>query len=239
VTEFRVPSQVASNRSHDRRTRLILWGAVSLILGISLFARYGARSVSPRIDIALAVATATIIMGAIGSTYFLAWRTGVQRIKLETTLLLTDRELIRQRSGWPEVRIGLHEIKALSEQPRQLVVEAVEPRRKITIPDDVEGFDNLRSELVKHGQVVKSARHVPLLAIVLSANLFCWAVVLLSEDRRVVEAMSVVVMVWLAWSSVRISKLLPDTAKRYILWAALACGWVAAVWVVYARLRRF
>jgi hypothetical protein len=239
LAEFKVSSHNASSQSRDQRIRLVLWGAVLLLVGITLLGLFGTRSFGPAVNTALTVAAIAIVIGVVGSAYFFAGKTGIERAKLSMVFLLTDRDLVRQRVGWPEVRIGLSEVKALFERPGWLVVESLEPRRRIAIPHDVEGFGTLRSELIKHGPIVEPPRRSPIIAVPLVASLFCWALVMLSKEPWVVRTAGCIALVLLAWDSFRIDRLLRRSPKRYLLWAALACSWAMAFWIIYIRVARF
>jgi hypothetical protein len=158
---------------------------------------------------------------------------------LKTVFLLTDKDLTRQRTGWPDVRINLSEIKRLFERPGWLIVEGANPETRIAIPNDVEGFNNLRSELIKHGRISESPRSFPFIAAVsVGASLFCWALVLLSRNRAVVESAGGFALVLLAWGSFSLGRLFSRSRKRFLLWAVLAFSWAEALWVIYRRLAR-
>jgi hypothetical protein len=237
MTEFRVSPQGTSKHGHDRRIRLILWGAVLLLSGITLFSFYGARL--PATNALIAVAVVTITAGAVGSAYFFAYKVGIERAKLKTVFLLTEKDLVRQQSGWPEVRIGLSEVKALSEGRGWLLVRTAEPIRSITIPDDVEGFNSLRSELIKHGPIIDSPRRFSFRAVVPAAVcFFCWALVFLSSQRGVVISAGGFALLVSARGSLHVGKLLSGSRKRFLLWAVLAATWAEALWIFYKRLQR-
>jgi hypothetical protein len=52
--------------------------------------------------------------------------------------------------GHPDIEIAFSEIETLREELRWLVITTAEPRRKIAVPNDVNGYELLRAELVKH-----------------------------------------------------------------------------------------
>lgn len=234
MTEFKVSAKQHS----DGRARLILWGGAVLLVGIALFASCGAWLTSEGVDTILALVAAVIVMGSVGSAYVLAARSGIERTKLSTVFLLNDEGLIRKRHGWPDVRIGLNEIRALSESAGWLVVESLEPCRRIAIPDDVEEFENLRSELAKHGPIVKSPRRSLFPLASLAVSLICWALVLLSNKPAVVQTAGLAALVLLAWESVCLARLVARSTTKYASWIVLAFGWAGALWVVYTRLSR-
>ena len=152
--------------------------------------------------------------------------------------MLTDHDLVRQRTGWPDVRIGLSEVKRLSEGPRWLLIESAEPRRRIAIPNDLEKFTLLRSELIKLGPIVKRPRRSPILAIPPIASLFSWALVFLANELWVVKTAACLALALLAWESFSIGKLPVPRSKPYLLWIMLGTSWVAALWIIYSRLER-
>jgi hypothetical protein len=238
-SQFKISSHDASSRSRDNRIRLILWGAVLLLVGITLLGLFGTHSFGPGVNTALTVAAVAVVVGAFVSAYFFAAQAAIETAKLNTVFSLSDRDLVRQSVGWPDVRIGLSEVKALFERPGRLVVESSEPRRRIAIPHDVEGFDILRSELIKYGPIVESPRRSPIIAAPLVASLLCWALVILSKEPRVVKTAGCLAVVLLVWNSFRIDQLMRRSPKRYLLWAAHAFSWAAALWIIYLRLGRF
>lgn len=150
MREFRIASDKISSRSRDRSIRLILWGIVLVLSGITLFAVYGARSASRQVNTVLLLVCVLIVVVAFLGIRFFAVRLGVEKMERDLVFVLTDKALVRRRNGWPDIRIELSEINALYERRGRLVVESVEPRRKIVVPEGVDGFAFLRSELTKH-----------------------------------------------------------------------------------------
>jgi len=240
VAEYRVAPNTKSSQREDQLMRVTLWGAVSLLLAITVFALIGARSVSAGLDTALAVAAGAIVMGAVGGAYIVAWRNGLERAKRNVVFLLTEKELIARRNGCPDVRIGLSEIKALYKQPGKLIVASPDKSRLIAIPEDIEGYGNLRSQLVKYGEITEvRKRPVPISTYV--PTLLCWfswALVLFSKEIAVVRTAASFALFSSAWYSFRVGQLLRRSPKRHIFWFVLATSWVAALWVVYQRIFR-
>jgi hypothetical protein len=239
VTEFRVAPNTDSSRGEDRPIRLVLWGAVLLLAAIAVFSLIDARSVSALVDTALALGAAVIVMAVVGGAYFLSWRNGVERTKRKAVFLLTEKELIVQRVGWPDVQIGMSEIKALYEQPGRLVVESVAPGRFIAVPTDIKGYGNLRAELVKYGQISKAPRRSAQAFVYIVVCLLCWfswSLVLLSRNVDVVRAAGAFVLFSSAWFSFRIARLVRRSPKRHLVWTVLAASLAGALWVLYRRM---
>ena len=239
MTEFRVASNTESNRSRDRRIRLITWGTVLTLSGITLFAVYGVHSANYQLNTALAWLAVLIVVGAIVGAYFLATRLGLDRLERDLAFVLTDKNLVCRRKGWPDVSIDFSEIKTLHEQHGWLVIESVEPHKRIAVPKEVAGFASLRTELTKYSPViVPPPRRSVMGFISMLASLLCWGLVLLSRRSGVVKVAGAVALILLGWESFRLFKQLRHNPKRLLLWALISLSWVAAILVVYFRIAR-
>jgi hypothetical protein len=236
--EFKVSPDEASSQRHDNHIRLFLWSAVLLLVGITVIGIVGVRSIGQSAETALVVIAWAIVASVVGAVYVLGAQENIERVKRNTIFLLTDDDLVRQRAGWPDVRIGLSEVKTLFERPGWLVIESAEPRRRIAIPNNVERFAFLRSELIKHGPIVESPRQFPFLALPTITTLFCSALIFWSKELWLVKTAACVVLALLGWGSLRLGRLRIPSPKRYLLWAVLGTTWVAALWIIYSRLER-
>jgi hypothetical protein len=238
MSEFRASSNKESTLKRDHGTRLILWGAVLVLSCITLFAVFGARSASPQINTALAWLAGLIVAGAVGGAYFLSYRQGMEKVKRDLSFELTDKDLIRRKAGWPDVRIGLQEIHALYEGQGWLVVESVEPTRRIAIPAEVEGFAVLRAELAKHNSIVTTRRRSVLVFTPLVVSLICWVVALESKNSKARGLAAAAALMILAWGSLHLVRLMNGKPKRFLVWIALGISWAAAILLAYLQVMR-
>jgi hypothetical protein len=237
MTEFRV-APTASTQSRDRWIRLIVWSAVLVLSGITLFAVYGTHSVSRETNTALTWLAVLIVAGVIVGARFLAVRLGLERVERQLIFVLTDKDLVRRRSGWPDVKIAFPEINALYEQHGWLVVESSEPHRKIAIPEGVEGFRSLRAELATHHPIIIQPQRPQSRLIPVVASVLCWGLVLLSKDNTLVRIAGIAALILLAWESIRLYRKLRHGPERFLLWTWIGLGWVAAILVLYFRVVR-
>jgi hypothetical protein len=238
MSEFKVAPNHVSDRGRERNIRLITWGMVLVMSGITFFAVYDARSAGPQLVRALGWLAVVIVVAAIVGAYFLAARLGLERFEHDLVFVLTDKELVRRGQQWPDLHIGLAEIKALYQRPGWLVVESNEPRRTMAIPERVEGFESLHTELAKHSPIMATPRRSPLRFIALVDTLLCWGFVLLSKDKGVVMGAGVAGLALLAWESFRLLGQLRHSPKRLALFLLIGLSWVAAALLVYLRVIR-
>jgi hypothetical protein len=238
MSEFKVASNQLSDRGRERNIRLVTWGVVLVMSGITLFAVYDARSADPQLVRALGWLAVVIVVAAIVGAHILAARLGLEKFEHDLVFVLTDKAVVRRRPGWPDVQIGLTEIKALYQRTGWLVVESNEPRRKMAIPERVEGFESLRTELTKHSPITAAPQRSPWGFVVLIGSLLCWALVLLSKDTGVVIGAGAFALLLLVWESFRLFGQLRHSPKRVVLAVMIGLSWVAAALLLYLRVIR-
>lgn len=112
--------------------------------------------------------------------------------------------------------------------------------RFIAIPEDVEGYGNLRSELAKYGEIDEVPKG-PASIVAYVPTLLCrfsWALVLFSKEVSVVRTAAAFALFSSAWYSFRVGQLVRRSPKRHLIWLVLASSWLGALWVVYQRIFR-
>jgi FtsH-binding integral membrane protein len=238
VSEFRIPLVDDSTRHRDRKIRLILWGLVLALLGITLFAVCGARAAGPILNTTLACVAVLIVMGVFVGANILGLQLGLDKLEHDLVFILTDRELVRRRAGWPDTRIELSDVTSIQEGAGWLVVRGAKPQSRIAIPEKVEDFVLLRTELAKHGAIAKPTRRSSSRIIWMAASLVCWLLVLWSRNPSVVRIAGSAGLVILGAESYRLASRLRHTPKRYFLWTALSISWVAVLLLVYLAVFR-
>ena len=234
MSEFRVVFNEA-NRKRDRRIRLIIWGTIPLLLVATVLGIYGALSFHPYVYAAFTWLAVLMVASAIVGGHFLAIHLGRERSRRDTVFLLTERDVVCRRAGRPDVRIDFSEISTLLEGRDWLVVESVQPVRKMAIPKDAEGFASLRAELAKHGPIIVPKGGAILGAIPTVASLLLWGLVLRSKDVSVVRGAAAIALILLGWASLRLDKQIRQSPKRLFVWIPLGLSWVAAILLVYFK----
>jgi len=198
MTEFRVRSDHRFEH-RERAVRLSLWSAVVVLAGIALFAVYGRESASPVLMTWMAWLTGLIVAGSVvGVNVFAFWR-GTDKLRRGLAFEMNEKELVRKSAGWPDLRIVLSEICALQEGQTVLVVTSDNPPGKIGIPKAVDGYEELRTELAKHCSITVMPRRLVLPFGPLLISFFCWALVLWSKNRGVVEVAAAIALIIATW----------------------------------------
>ncbi len=236
MSEFRVEGDEASNRRGDLRLRLILWGAVFALSGIALFTVYGVHSIGRELNSALLWLSALIVLGVILAAHLLSIHRGRVTVKRESVFVLTDTDLLQRRSGHPDVQIGLSQIKALYERPGWLVVESVEPHRRIAIPLQIVGFRSLRAELTKYGPVLTPPRISLMWLVFGTAYILCFGLALWSRDAAVAKVAGLVGIMVFGWGSFLLGRQVRHSTKRLLIWILIGLCWVAATVAIYVQL---
>ncbi len=224
--QFRVSNK--ANARTDTRIRVFFFCVVMLLLSVLPVPLIVPKAFGNKFGTALAgVAVAALVAGIVGA-FVITNRMAVQRMKQACVWKLTDNELIRNREGWPDVRIGLSEKASLYSRPGWLVVHSTESGQEIAIPEDVERFPALRRELTKHYPVVAGSPKqgsfwIPLTTAV---AIGC-CIVVLSKTETVVKVAAVSALLLLqGWQSIRTGLAVRRSSKRVLVWSFLGMSWV-------------
>jgi hypothetical protein len=245
MREFRVGATNFPRKNNPVKIRVVLWGAVLALSALTLFAVYGGDTANREVMRGLAWFAGLIVLASIVAAQFIAIRLGLEKVKRSLVFVLTNDSILRKRDGWPDVNIGLSEIHRLYEAQGSLVIESVAPFRRIVVPDSVDGFESLRSELCKHQSVTIPPQKSTSKALAAGRSfgpailsLLCWGCVLWASNTRVALIAGAIALVLLGWSSLRLLRRSKNTQKRLAIWTFLGFSWITAFWVVYLRVGR-
>jgi hypothetical protein len=235
MPEFRIENDALKR---EARFRMLSWGTVLLLVAIATLLLVLRGSGYIRDSSGLGGLFVLTILSAAIIAIILAPREGLHRAERKMVFALDNNRIVRKRQGYPDVEVAFSEIETLREELRWLVVTSTEPRRKIAVPRDVNGYELIRAELAKHHPL--SARvALPLKgAALLMVSILSWAAVLAFRDVRAVIAAGTVAAAALVFGSYRVWTVLHPSSKRPLLWASLGFAWLAALLLIYLRVVR-
>jgi hypothetical protein len=227
-----------STRPYQRPFRIISWSAIGLLLGISLFSIYEPEGISRSTNIALAYFIGVIVLGAAGFGLVLSSKEAMWKAKQGFQWELTDDKIAQIDKDGRHGEIALNEVKSLLEYQGWLLVGGGEPPRRIAIPTDLDGFEQIKQELTAHSSLaplkVKASplAYAPLMIGLLS-SLFLFfshlpAVVLISS------AMLVLVQAWAVKLFRRIWRARP-IPKLFI--SSYVLSLLILAWLIFERLK--
>lgn len=241
MLEFKIEPD-ALNERRDAKGRLVSWTIVLLLFAmfVSIWALGFLGRLSVGSDLRwLAWLSVPVLLGAVIGAFILAFREALRRAEREMVFVLDDNGIVRKRKGFPEVRIPFSDVDTLGEELRWLVVKSTEPHRKITIPNNVKGYEVIRAELTKRHALAPPVNKLPLQsAALLIISLLSWVAVLWFRDVRLVISAGVVAMTFLALGSHRLWALFRRGPRRLFSLTCLGVVWLSAILVIYFRVAR-
>lgn len=237
MKEFRVADPSIGAQRRERSIRVLIWTLIFVLAAISVFAVYRAPSASQEVNTFLIWLVILVVVGVVIGAHVFALQLGLERFENDSVFMLTDNDVIRRTSGWPDVQIGFDEITTVYQKPGWLIVEA-DSRRRIAIPTGIQEFNSLRAELEKHCPSTPPPRS-PLLKFLPSlAILFCWGIILFSKGSMAVTVAGAVLLLLIGWELVRFSRQLRGRPKRSAFLFLFSISWLAAAIVIILRIIR-
>lgn len=236
MPEFRIGNDALKR---EARFRMLSWGTVLLLaaIGAFLFILGVSGYIGHHSNIGDLFVLATV--SAAVMAMILAPREGLHRAERQMVFDLDDHRIIRKRRGYPDVEIAFSEIATLGEELRWLVITSSEPRKKIAVPNNVDGYELIRTELAKHHTLSACITSPPWKSgTLLIISILSWVAVLWFRDVRAIIAAGTVAMITLAFGSYRVWVLLHRSSKRLLLWTFLCIIWFPALLLIYLRIFR-
>ena len=234
MVEFKVRSE--SNETRDPRKRLLAWGALILISGLVLLFASAPSDKAP-FNPVLGWTAVLIIVGVNGIVLVLGLRMGKDRLKRSLVFLLTDNGLTRRRKGWPDEHLLFSDIEALHQEKNWLVIESVEPRRKMAVPTDVDNFELLRAEIAKHGTFKDSPPLGSVSGFVVTVgSLISWWLALESKDVTIVRGASILSLLLLIWAAVYAYRVLKIGSRKPRILVLFSIIWLVVFLLAFLRI---
>ena len=241
MPEFKIEPDALNERREAKR-RLVSWSIVLLLFAmtVSIYTLGFLGLLSVDSDLRwLAWSSVPALLGVVIGTFILAFREALRYAEREMVFVLDDNGIVRKRKGFPEVRIPFSDVDTLGEELRWLVVKSTTPYRKITIPNNVKGYEVIRAELTKHHALAPPVNKLPLKsAAPLIISLLSWVAVLWFRDVRIVIPAAIIAMTLLALESRRLWTLLRRGPKRLFSVVCLGIVWFVAILLIYHRVVR-
>jgi hypothetical protein len=235
VPEFKVEDDALRC---EARFKLLSWGSVLLLLGVTVLlftlGVSGDLTASPDLGWLFVLNGLGTVVGAC----VVGFREALRLAERQMVFVLNDNEIVRQRKGYPDVKIAFSEIATLREELRWLIIKTAEPQRKIAIPNTVSGYDAICAELAKRYPLSARVDRVEFLlktTALLAAAILSWAAVMWFRDVRVVILSGTGGLITLAVGSHSVWTMLHSGVRRPLLWASLGCAWLIAILLICFR----
>jgi hypothetical protein len=232
VKVYRVPAKDANWRTF----RIVAWGAVVFLFGILAVSIYDPMELGDPARRTLAWIAGAVVLSSVIIATVLARLEGLRKLKEGFQFELSDDKIIQTHEGWQGVEISLASIESLHEYRGWLVIRGDEPARQITIPSEVNDFEELKRALTTYRAVTPSKAGSRLLVLVPFALLIVACLYFfISNNRKVVivAGSTVLLLQGLGFYSIsRHGRSMPQPKLLLLMWVLI---WLVTAWAVYER----
>lgn len=181
---------VPARSPYQRAFRSMAASAILLLLIALVLSIWTPVNMTDRTLRILGWLTGALVLGAALAAYWLGIRESLWKANRNYCLESRDGKLIQHRHGSPMVEIPIDQIDAVQSRHwplmgRWLFIKGEEPERRIAVPPDVLGIEDLRRELSASREILRlrpNPRSFLIPALFLVASCF----LLLSHDRAIV-----------------------------------------------------
>lgn len=223
-----------------RRFRVFTWSTILGLLVVCSLSIYDPPNLGDSLRKTIAdIAIASVGLVIVGVAMF-SYLESVWKLKRSSEFEVSADKISQTRSGArPNTEIPLNALKSLYRRPGWLILSGGDPPIQMMIPEEIEGFEELRKEMAKHAEIkpiparnVKSFLPIPLL-IGACALLFA------GHSVFVVLAGGISLIFLEGWAFFAFVRLRPmrSTPRVFLLMWLVALLFV--FWITFDRLRPF
>lgn len=228
--------QVPANNANWRTVRIVAWGAVIFLLCVLAVSIYDPMELGDPLRRTLAWIAGAVVFSSVIIATVLARREKLRTLKEGFQFELSGDKIIQTHEGWPAVELPLARIESLHEYRGWLVVRGDEPARRITIPPEVNDFEELKRALTTFRPVTPSKSRSRLVVLVPFSLLIVACVYFFASHNRTViitSGSTVLLLQGLGFYSIwRHRGSMPQPKLLPLMWVVI---WLVTAWAVYER----
>lgn len=232
--------ELPPNRLYQRQFRVLGWGAVIVLLGVLLFSIYEPAGLTDLVGHAIAWLAGAIVLAAVLGATILAVRERTWNLLREYRFDISDGKIIRTHETSSSVEILLDQIEYLHEFNGWLLVGGGNPRRQMAIPKEINGFDELKRELLAHCTLTSprvkfyASLLLPLIPLVLMV--VAYFLLFTSHTRAVVISAGIAALTLQGAGTYSLRRVWRNKPMPKLLMPTFVLTWLLIAWFVYQRI---
>jgi len=231
--------ELPPNRVYQRQFRVLGWGAVIVLLCVLFFSIYEPTGLNDSLGHAIAWLAGAVVLAAVVGATVLAVRERTWNLLRKYRFDISDGKIIRTHEASSPVEILLDQIEYLHEYNGWLLVGGGNPRRQIAIPKKINGFDELKRELLAHCTLsspkVKfyASLFLPLIPLVLMV--VAYLLLFASHTRAVVISAGIAALILQGVGTYSLRRVWRDKPMPKLLIPTFVLTWLLIAWFIYQR----
>jgi len=133
---------------YQKPFRIFAGVAITLLLIILSIAIWTPMGLSDETTHIIGWGAGAIVVAAVMVAYWLAIKEGSWKLKKAYRVEVSDGKIIQRRPGSPTIEILVDQIASLHQsRGGWLIIRGDEPEKRVAVPSEIVGFENLKQEL--------------------------------------------------------------------------------------------
>ena len=222
---------------YERPFRIFSWVAVILLLIILCISIWTPAGLSDETRKMLAWVASAIVLAGVVLGYWLAFKGGLWKLKQSCRIEVSDGKLIQSRSGSPAIEIPLDQIASL-EQSRGgwLIIRGCQPERRIAVPSEIVGFEDLKRELSANRTVSPpKIKRSPWLFLPSASLVLACIFLFVAHSRAVVLAAGGAALLLEGLAILSLRRAIRSSRRANLITLIYILTFLMLAWIVYER----
>jgi hypothetical protein len=179
-----------------------------------------------------------VVVGAVGYGLALSSKEAMWKAKQGFQWELTDDKIVQIDQDGTRAEIALNEVKSLHEYHGWMFVGGGEPPRRIAIPTDLYGFEQIKRELaVRSSAAPQKVTVSPLAYLPLVLGLSSLLFLFVSHVPAVVLVSGATLVLLQTWSVKSLHRIWRARPIPKLVLSSYVLTWLILAWVIFERIK--
>jgi len=226
--------QVSDKSPNQRYVRILGVVGITTMVGLLFISTHDLPAFSDSTNRALGFLGLVVVLATGSGAAILSARERLWSVKRRVRIEVSNEKIAEIHEDGASAEIPLRSINKIHEYPRGLIVSGPEPSRRVAVPREVVGFEELKQHLSAFSSIEPAkTKGFAGRVLHLAALILAFALLFLSHHRILILSIGILLLAYYAATFIHLSKLrqpgpLPRTISLgYILSVLIT------VWIVY------
>jgi hypothetical protein len=226
-----------SQSPYQRPFRIFAWVAIILLLIILCVSIWTPEGLSDQTRKVLAWIASAIVLSGVVAGYWFAFKLSLWKLKRGYRVEVSDGKVMQRRSGSPTVEIPLDQVASLElSRGGWLIVKGRGPKRRVAIPSEIVGFEDLKRELSGNRSVLPlKIKRSPWLFLPSASFVIACIFLFVAHSRAVVLAAGGAALLLEGLGIVSLRWALRSDRRANLITLISVVTFLMMLWIVYER----
>ena len=228
--------QVSAKSPNQRYVRILGVVGITVMLGLWFISAHNPSSFKDSTNRFLGLFGLFVVLVAGAAAAVLSAREGLWKVKRSLRIEVSNEKIMEARDGGATTEIELRSIKDIYEYPRGLIIRATEGSKRVFVPREVVGFEELKQRLSAFSSIQPaSTKGTVGLILQLAVLISAFSLLFLVHRRVLILSIGVTILIYYAAIIIYLKRLLKGRPLPRAMALTYTITALVTLWITYMR----